>query len=70
MLVRAIAAAVIASASAHGVFAAEPSGQAVAVIQAAAVEGASGNRALEVKGPVFSGDVVKTNTRGEAQLKF
>lgn len=70
MLVRAIAAAVIASATAHHVFAAEPSGQAVAVIQSAAVQGAAGSRALEVRGPVFSGDVVKTNRRGEAQLKF
>jgi hypothetical protein len=72
MLVRAAAFAAIAVAgSGFGVcLAAEPSGEAVAVIQSAAVEGASGNRPLKVKGTVFTGDVVKTNRAGQAQLLF
>jgi hypothetical protein len=50
--------------------AAEPSGEAVAVVQAAGVDGAAGNRPLEVKGPVFTGDVVKTDRGGQAQILF
>ena len=48
----------------------EPSGQAVAVVQSTAVEGAAGNRALQVDGPVFTGDLVKTDPAGQAQLMF
>jgi hypothetical protein len=72
MLVKAVALAAIAfSGTAFSpCLAAEPSGEAVAVVQATAVEGASGNRPLAVKGPVFSGDVVKTDRRGQAQLLF
>ena len=50
--------------------AAEPSGEAVAVIPATAVTGASGNRPLAANDPVFSGDVVKTDEAGSAQILF
>jgi len=72
MLVKAVALAAIAFAGSafSPCLAAEPSGEAVAVIKATAVEGAAGKRPLEVKGPVFSGDVVKTDRRGQAQLLF
>lgn len=71
MLTRAFALAVLAfgigGTTGH---AAEPSGQAVAVIQAAAAEGANGNRVLEVSAPVFTGDLIRTDAAGEAQLRF
>ena len=72
MLVKAVALAAIAFAGSafSPCLAAEPSGEAVAVVQATAVEGASGSRPLKVKGAVFSGDVVKTDRRGQAQLLF
>lgn len=72
MLVRAIAlAAILISSGEIGrVQAAEPSGEAVAVIQSTAVDGAAGNRPLAVKGPVFTGDVVRTDKAGQAQIRF
>jgi hypothetical protein len=63
-------ATVAALAGAGPLLAAEPSGEAVAVVQATAVDGAAGNRPLTVKGPVFTGDVVKTDKGGEAQILF
>ncbi len=50
--------------------AAEVSGQAISVRQDAAASGAGGDRVLEVKGPIFSGDVIKTDRLGSAQLLF
>ena len=72
MLVRAIALAaiLISSAAIDLAYAAEPSGEAVAVIQSTSVEGAAGNRALAVKGPVYSGDLVRTDQAGQAQIRF
>jgi len=71
-LARAFALAIIAigASGLNPSIAAEPSGEAVAVIQSTAVSGASGNRPLAVKGPVFSGDVVKTDQAGSAQILF
>lgn len=72
MLVRAIALAaiLISSGMIDRASAAEPSGEAVAVIQSTAVEGAAGNRPLAVKGPVYSGDLVRTDRVGQAQIRF
>ena len=70
MVFRTFVFATVAAAIGGTCFAAEPSGEAVAVVQAAAVDGAAGNRALAVKGPVFTGDVVKTDKGGQAQLVF
>lgn len=50
--------------------AAEPSGEAVSVVQSTAVSGTSGNRPLAAKGPIFTGDVVKTDEDGSAQILF
>src|SRR5258706_7022373 len=49
----------------------EPSGTAVAVVQATEAEGAaSGSRLLAVEGPVFMGDRIKTGAIGSADLRF
>jgi hypothetical protein len=45
-------------------------GKAMAVIEAANVSGEAGNRTLVVGADVFVGDLVKTDTIGEAQLLF
>jgi hypothetical protein len=50
--------------------ASEPSGEAVAVIQSAAITGESGSRPLEAKSPVFMDDIVKTDQAGRAQIRF
>lgn len=48
----------------------EASGTTVAVLQSAAVTGATGSRMLQVEAPVFMGDRIKTGSVGEAQLRF
>src|SRR5262245_31798868 len=49
----------------------EPSGTAVAVLQSAEAAGAaSGQRLLQLQGPVYMGDRIKTGAVGEAQLQF
>ena len=48
----------------------EASGQAVAVIRDTSASGPAGDRALEAKGSVYSGDLIKTNRRGTAQILF
>ena len=50
--------------------AAEASGEAVSVSQTASADGASGSRIIEVKGPLFTGDVVKTDASGQVQVLF
>ena len=45
-------------------------GKAMAVIDAASVSGAAGSRTLTVGEDVFTGDLVKTDDIGEAQLLF
>jgi hypothetical protein len=47
-----------------------PSGTTIAVIPAADAQGENGKRVLEVMGPVFMGDRVKTGPAGEVQIKF
>ena len=51
-------------------FALEASGKAAAVVPATAASGTGGSRTLVVDGPVFMGDVVKTDTGGSAQILF
>src|SRR5690242_6260205 len=48
----------------------EPSGTAVAVVQSADVDAATGRYLLSVSAPVFSGDRIRTGAGGEAQLRF
>jgi hypothetical protein len=59
-----------AAATAMPAQAVEPSGTAVAVLRNTAANGPGGDRTLETQGPVFSGDVVKTDQRGTAQIVF
>jgi hypothetical protein len=51
-------------------FAAEESGIAVAVRQAADVRRVSGQSSLREQAPVFMGDVIKTNRIGEVQIRL
>ena len=60
----------VAVAAAGPAAAVEASGHAVAVLRNAAASGPGGNRDLVAKGPVFTGDVIKTDKRGTAQLLF
>lgn len=48
----------------------DPSGAAVEVDPAASASGAAGSRILEIQGPVFMGDEIKTSSEGEAQILF
>jgi ferric-dicitrate binding protein FerR (iron transport regulator) len=48
----------------------EASGQVIAVVRDTAASGPAGDRALAVKGPVYSGDLIKTNRRGTTQILF
>lgn len=66
----ALATIAIVGCGVHHSIAQEPSGEAVAVIQSTSVEDLSGNRPLEANGPVFAGDLVKTDQAGRAQLLF
>lgn len=50
--------------------AAQPSGSAVAVVQAASIDGASGKQVLQQSAPVFSGDRIETDGGGSAQIIF
>jgi hypothetical protein len=50
--------------------AAEPAGEAIAVSQSASASGSAGARVLDVRGDVFTGDVVKTDASGVAQILF
>jgi hypothetical protein len=56
--------------SACPAIAAEQAGETVAVIPATAVQRSSGISPLDVKEPVFMGDLVKTSKSGQAQLQF
>ncbi|MEX0852778.1 MAG: FecR domain-containing protein [Bauldia sp.] len=65
-----VAVAIVAAGGLAPALAAEPAGEAVAVVQSAAAEGAVGSRLLAVDGPVFMGDLVTTDAAGQAQLRF
>jgi hypothetical protein len=60
----------VALATAGPAAALEASGLAVSVLRDTSASGPGGDRALETKGPVYSGDVIKTNRRGTAQILF
>ena len=60
----------VALSMAGPVAALEASGQVIAVVRDTAASGPAGDRALAVKGPVYSGDLIKTNRRGTAQILF
>ncbi len=47
-----------------------PSGAAEKVSQAVDASGSAGARVLEVEGPVYSGDELRSDRRGEAQILF
>ena len=66
-----LVAAVVATAGGVGsAGAAQPSGQAVAVLQSVEANGAAGVRTLAIDAPVYMGDLIKTDKVGQAQLKF
>jgi hypothetical protein len=66
-----MAAFVVAHAAASGSsYAQEPSGIAVAVIQAADVGRGGGQLILKPDSPVFMGDVIKTDGIGDAQIRL
>lgn len=48
----------------------EPSGTAIAVIQATDVVGTGGDRVLATDAPVYTGDRVTTGASGQAQIRF
>ena len=50
--------------------AADPAGEATKILETARVQGEAGARFLKVRGAVFTGDVITTNQRGQAQLRF
>jgi hypothetical protein len=50
--------------------ASEPSGVAVAVIQSADVDGATGKLVIQPEGPLYSGDRINTGAIGEVQVRF
>ncbi len=73
MLMRSLVVAMLgltAVAAAGPAMAIEASGHAVAVLRNTAASGPGGDRALKAAGPVFSGDVIKTDRGGTAQLLF
>ena len=60
----------VVAAAAGPAAAVEASGTAVAVLLNTAASGPGGDRALVADGPVFTGDVIKTDKRGTAQILF
>jgi hypothetical protein len=70
MKIAAVLCAATASLTAMQAFAGDGVGEAMAVIDAASVSGQVGQRTLAVGASVFIGDVVATDTVGEAQLMF
>ncbi len=48
----------------------EKGGVAIAVVQATSAAGAAGDRTLTVDAPVFMGDVIRTGSSGEAQIRL
>lgn len=59
-----------ALAAGSGAWAADPSGTAVAVVQASEAIGAAGTRMLVARGPVYMGDTIRTGASGEAQIQL
>lgn len=57
-------------ASPTGALAQSPSGEAEKVSRSAEADGAVGARVLDVAGPVYMGDEIRTNRAGEAQIHF
>jgi hypothetical protein len=63
--------ALIASAAISGESAAlDPSGETVGVNPDAEASGAGGLRLIEIKGPIFTGDVITTDLKGQVQILF
>ena len=62
--------AAVLAASTQNASAIDPSGTAVAVIQATSASGPGGSRTLESQRPVYSGDRINTAQSGEAQIVF
>lgn len=48
----------------------EPSGETVGVSPDAEANGATGLRIVEIKGPIFTGDTITTDTKGQVQILF
>ena len=48
----------------------DPSGETVGVNPDAEANGVTGMRVVEIKGPIFMGDTITTDTRGQVQILF
>lgn len=48
----------------------DPSGETVGVNPDAQANGVTGMRVVEIKGPIFTGDTITTDTRGQVQILF
>src|SRR4051812_44843051 len=48
----------------------EASGSAVAVVPDASAGGTGGHRVIEIKGPIYMGDVITTDIRGQVEIIF
>src|SRR5690349_15102022 len=63
--------ALLAGVAASGSSAAlDASGETVAVVPDASAGGAGGHRVLKIKGPIFMGDVITTDVRGQVDIIF
>lgn len=51
-------------------YAAAPDGVAVAVVQQAEIDGATGKVVLQAEAPIFTGNRIDTGPNGEAQIRF
>ncbi len=65
-----IGAAILSAAFLEPGMAATPSGTAIAVVQAAHISGAGGDKILAPEAPVYSGDRISTDAVGTAQIRF
>ena len=71
MRTRAYVLSLLASAMLSGVCSAlDPSGETVGVNPDAEANGVTGMRVVEIKGPIFMGDTITTDTRGQVQILF
>jgi hypothetical protein len=62
-------AALLAAMAGHAV-AATPSGEVLAVIQSANIDGETGKKVLQPEAPVYAGDRIDTGAVGQAQIRF
>lgn len=67
LILGALLASTVFSAPSSGV---EPSGSAVGVVPDASAGGTGGHRVIEIKGPIYMGDVITTDIKGQVDIIF